>query len=77
MDWPSQSPDLNPIEHLWDEVERRLRRHPVRIKTPDALFVHLRQAWNSIEADVCERLVSSMPERVRQVIANKGGATSY
>lgn len=77
MDWPSQSPDLNPVEHLWDEVERRLRRQPVRITTPDALFVHLRQAWNSIEADVCERLVSSMPERVRQVIANKGGATSY
>lgn len=77
MDWPSQSPDLNPIEHLWDEVERRLRKLAVRITTADALFIHLQQVWSSITPDVCQRLISSMPERVRQVVANKGGATSF
>ena len=30
LDWPTQSPDLNPVEHLWDELERRLRAKPNR-----------------------------------------------
>ena len=30
LDWPAQSPDLNPIDHLWDELERRLQARPTR-----------------------------------------------
>ncbi|GFV21569.1 transposable element Tc1 transposase [Trichonephila clavipes] len=62
LDWPSQSPDLNPIEHLWDELERKLRSQPNRPS--------LRQALTY------QKLVESLPKRV-QAVHTKGGPTSY
>ena len=44
LDWPAVSPDLSPIEHLWDEIERRLRRVPNAPTT----FAELRQALQNI-----------------------------
>jgi transposase len=42
---PPQSPDMNPIEHLWDEIERKIRTHNVRNKQQlkNAIFTE----WNA------------------------------
>ena len=77
LDWPAQSPDLNPIENLWNEVDRRLRQLPGSLSSKDDLWAKLQIAWNGIEADFCERLVASMPERVNDVIKAKGGYTKW
>ena len=54
------SPDLNPIEHVWDSLDRRLRRHP----NPPANVNELRQAiiqeWNNIPQAQINTLVNSM-----------------
>ena len=37
LDWPAQSPDLNPIEHMWNELERKLRQFKELINNKDQL----------------------------------------
>lgn len=75
LEWPPQSPDLNPIEHLWDELDRRIpkskRKGLKEFRT--ALF----EEWNKIEQNVLKTLVDSMPRRLEAVIQAKGGPTRY
>lgn len=75
MEWPSQSPDLNPIEHLWDVVGRRVgvRKH----SSNTDLFEHLEAEWAAIPKKTIKDLIESMPRRCAAVIAAKGYATKY
>lgn len=75
FDWPSQSPDLNPIEHLWDNLERKVRKY--HIKNHDDLRKALQDAWDSITTEETGKLVNSMPDRLAAVIQSKGGPTKY
>jgi hypothetical protein len=72
LDWPAQSPDLKPIDHLWDELERRLRarsNHPTSV--PD-LTNALVAEWEKVPAVMFKHLVESLPRRVEAIIAAKG-----
>ena len=67
LPWPAQSPDINPIEHLWDELERRLRAHSVMPNNEEKLFEFLQEEWKQISTVVLEKLVDSMPNRIQEV----------
>jgi hypothetical protein len=75
LQWPAQSPDLNPIENLWCETERRLGGR--KFNNEDSLFNAVRKAWLEIPKERLERLVESMPRRCRAVIESRGYATKY
>src|SRR5262249_54109615 len=77
LDWPSQSPDLNPIEHLWFIVKRRLKEYPTRPKNDDELWDRVVEIWNALDIETCRRLVDSMPRRLAAVIRARGGSTKY
>ena len=53
LDWPSQSPDLNPIEHLWNEIDRRLRKLPSPISSETNLWEQIQTVLNEIPQDFC------------------------
>uniref|UniRef100_A0A8R1DYW2 Tc1-like transposase DDE domain-containing protein n=1 Tax=Caenorhabditis japonica TaxID=281687 RepID=A0A8R1DYW2_CAEJA len=59
LEWPSQSPDLNPIEHMWEELENRLKG--VRASNANQKFAQLEAAWKSIPMTVVQTLLDSMP----------------
>ncbi|GFX09186.1 transposable element Tcb1 transposase [Trichonephila clavipes] len=77
LDWPSQSPDLNLIKHLWDELERRLRSQPNRPSSLKELTSAMMDAWKAIPMVTYQKLVGSTPKRVQAGIHAKGGPTSY
>lgn len=75
LEWPSSSPDLNPIEHLWDELERRMKKHHPKNKAE--LGQCLLEEWQKIELPVLAKLVDSVPNRLDECIKMKGYPTRY
>lgn len=75
LQWPSSSPDLNPIEHLWDVLEDQVKKRQPRNKKE--LSLYLVEEWNKIELSVLQKLVDSVPSRLNECIKMKGYATRY
>lgn len=75
LEWPSQSPDLNPIEHVWNELGRKVGRQKHRNRAE--LLQHLREEWAQISPAFISNLIQSMPQRCAAVKAAKGFSTKY
>ncbi|GFX30460.1 transposable element Tcb2 transposase [Trichonephila clavipes] len=77
MDWPACSPDLNPIEHVWDMLRRRIAARPRPPATVRDLEIALLEEWNSIPQSLIDNLITSMANRCAAVLAVRGDHTSY
>jgi len=77
MEWPSQSPDLNPIESVWAYIKKQLQKRPSKPSSFNHLFEVVVEEWQSIPSRVLENMIESMPRRVNMVIKNRGGSTKY
>jgi hypothetical protein len=75
LPFPAQSPDLNPIEHMWKFAKDRLPAKKSR--NLNELWQNVQTCWNEIDANIIGNLISSMPNRCRAVIKAKGGPTRY
>jgi len=74
--WPSRSPDLNPIEHLWGLMVQRWSHQNERTK--EALINHCNIIWEEMRGtDICLRLVNSMRSRLLDVIEANGSYTRF
>lgn len=75
MNWVPYSPDMNPLEHLWDELGRRVQQRAPT--TRPALIRILREEWAAIPQDFIRNLVRSMRRRCQASIDAQGGHTRY
>ena len=75
--WPSQSPDLNPIENLWGYIKKKLRKRTVKPSSLDRLFEFILEEWKAVPGQILENMVESMPRRIEQVVNQKGGSTKF
>ena len=77
LPWPAVSPDLSPIEHAWNEKERRLRQLPNQPVTLAMLSRALVRIWNGIPQAFFTNLDGSMRRRCNACITASGGHTRY
>ncbi len=75
LNWPANSPDLNPIENLWGIVKRKMRY--ARPNNAEELKATIRATWALITPEQCHRLIDSMPRRIAAVIQAKRAPTKY
>ncbi|GFY21230.1 transposable element Tcb2 transposase [Trichonephila clavipes] len=71
MDWPAYSPDLNPIEHVWDALGRRIAARLHQLKQM------LIEEWTLLPKEMLHQLVLSMRRRCEATMAVRGGHIAY
>ena len=75
FEWPSQIPDLNPIEHLWRDPKIAVQqRSPSNLTELERIY---REEWKKLPKYKCAKLVASCPRRLKAVIAAKGASTKH
>src|SRR4029434_10925078 len=75
LPWASQSPDLNPIENVWDELKRRV--HKCRPRNLKDLERYCMEEWSHIPCHVFTNLITHYRRRLRDAMLAKGGSTKY
>ena len=77
LDWPSKYPGLNPIEHLWFYLKRRMGSYKVQPLSIYELWKRVQDEWNNIPNELCLELINSMPRRISAVLKARGGNIKY
>jgi transposase len=77
LDWVAQSPDLNPIENLWNHLDRQVRKRRPLPKSKQELISAVQEEWGKITIETIHDLILSLPRRIKAVIKAKGGHTKY
>jgi hypothetical protein len=74
---PAMSPDMNPIEHVWDFIGRRINQRNPKCQNIDELKTAILQEWQQFHQERLRRLVRGMTRHVTELHNKRGGYTRY
>lgn len=77
LDWPPKSPDLNPLENLWDTLKRKVNKSITPETTLADLGRIVVRKWDAIDQQKVRRLIRGMRRRCNAVVESNGGHTKY
>ena len=75
--WPSNSPDINIIENVWAYVQDKLFDVRDQIRSPNETWERVQQIWEEISLAYIQDLYLDLPERMKELVENKGGPISH
>ncbi len=77
--WPAFSPDLNPVEAMWEIMKNWIQLHysDEDKLSYDSLRQAVREAWNAVTPNQLDELINSMHDRCQAVMDAQGGHTKY
>jgi hypothetical protein len=77
LEWPSNSPDMSPIENVWSYLKQKLEDFPTRPRNLDELWERIQSQWQQLPAEYLQSVALSMPNRVAEVIKKEGWGIKY
>ena len=77
MDWPSRSPDLNPMENIWGILVRGIYKNGRQFSSTAELEQAIAEAWEYLHVNTLKSLIESMTTTVFEVIRKNGGSIMY
>ncbi len=75
--WPAYSPDMSPIEHVWDALDRRIRQRVLVPANIQQLHTAIEEEWTNIKQATINNLINSMRRRCVALRETNDGHTIY
>ena len=77
LEWPPNSPDLNPIENIWSHMKEIIARDYSLVSSAEEMKRIVKNMWDNFQDGEWDKLIESLLARMAEVIAVKGGSTRY